>query len=479
MRKIQTFVLKIFLVVGLAVAPMEYSDASATKQSAPTIVSIISSAPKSGFVNVTIEISLPREHGDSEITGSKVVAGNKSCSMSNLRTSCTIKGIKSNTVLKLKVSSKYANGNSSVSALVAYKAGAGIYKIPIALPVVQNKRITFANAESSFDEIPQTAWESTQNAIAANPVVKIPTTIVIGPKTDTTKDQIISLLQMEYRLWYGFQQPPTYAGLVYNATDLVWAEKEWPKLATSLKLTDNPEGEISQLRAGCNFTNKVATECFGGMAVTFQKSSSGFAFYGVQSPYWAKNSLQVGPISQVTHEYTHNVQFAQWNGAQLKAGQNSKSNAAHNGMPCWFSEGQANAIGIPIAAKNLESYYQGRDNSVRRKITVGSGSRPALTNTSLTAQNITAFLYGQNISKCYKPATNNDWQLGYNIGYAAAEALVAIGGPQSTMALLAKSASGLTWADAFQEVYGVSWKYGSEVLGKVVAAEYAAKPMDH
>lgn len=88
-------------------------------------------------------------------------------------------------------------------------------------------------------------------------------------------------------------------------------------------------------------------------------------------------------------------------------------------------------------------------------------------------------MYNQNIATCYNPNTNGDWQLGYNIGYAATEVLIAIGGPQSTMALLAETASGMTWAEAFQAVYGVSWKDGSDVLGKVLAAEYAAKPMDH
>jgi len=351
--------------------------------------------------------------------------------------------------------------------------------IPISLPVAQDKGITFANAEKSFEEIPQTAWQNIQDAINANPAFGIPTTIVIGPNTDTTIEQITSLLHMEYRLWNGFQQPHSFGGLVYNAIDEPWAEKEWPKIATKLKLTDDPDRQISQLRAGCNFTNEVATECFGGMAVTFQNTSAGFAFYGVQSPYWSKDSSEVGPISQVPHEYTHIVQFAQWNGAELKPGENLKSDSAHNGMPCWFSEGQANAIGIPIAAKDLNSYIQGRDNGVRRRINQDSGAKPALSDTTLTAKNITSFLYGQDIATCYNPATNGDWQLGYSVGYAATEVLVAIGGPQSTMALLAKTASGRTWPDAFQEVYGLSWKEGAEILGKVLEAEYAAKPMDH
>ena len=91
--------------------------------------------------------------------------------------------------------------------------------IPISLPVAQDKKITFANAEKSFEEIPQTAWQNIQDAIHDNAAVDIPTTIVIGPNTDTTVEQITSLLQMEYRLWNGFQQPPSFGGLVYNAID--------------------------------------------------------------------------------------------------------------------------------------------------------------------------------------------------------------------------------------------------------------------
>jgi hypothetical protein len=342
---------------------------------------------------------------------------------------------------------------------------------------VQNKAVTFANAVDNFAQIPQVAWQNVQDAIAANQQPDIPTNIVIGPNTDTTLQHIMNLLQKAYRLFNGFQQPPSFSSLVYNATDEAWAETEWPKFAAQQKLTNNPSAHINQLRAGCGFSSGVATECYGGMAVTFSNTDAGFAFMGVQSPYWSVGSSQVGPISQVVHEYTHNVQFAQWIGAKLKPGENSRADSSHNTMPCWFSEGQPNAIGIPIAANDLNSYIQGRDNSLRRKINESGPSKPALTNDGLTADAITKFLYGQDIATCYNPTTNNDWQLGYNIGFAATEVLVAIGGPQSTMALLAQTASSLTWAEAFQSVYGISWKNGSDILGKVLAAEYAAKPM--
>jgi hypothetical protein len=352
--------------------------------------------------------------------------------------------------------------------------------IPIPLPVAQNKVITFANAVTNFAQIPQVAWQNVQETINTNSKVDVPTNIVIGPNTDTTVEKITSLLEKAYRLWNGFQQPPSFSGLVYNAKDEVWAETEWPKIAAQLKLTDNPGAYIpNHLRAGCGFSGGVATECYGGMALVFPNTTAGFAFFGVQSPYWSPSSTQIGPISQVTHEYTHNVQFAQWIGSQLKPGENQRSDSAHNGMPCWFSEGQANAIGIPIVSNDLNSYIQGRDNSIRRRINQNTQIKSTLTDNGLTAEALTSFLYNQNSATCYNPGVNGDYQLGYSIGYAATEVLVAIGGPQSTMALLGETASGLSWEEAFQAVYGIAWKEGSDILGKVLAAEYAAKPMDH
>lgn len=352
--------------------------------------------------------------------------------------------------------------------------------IPIPLPVIQNKTITFADAVSKYAQIPQVAWQNIQDTIAANSAVDIPTTIVIGPNTDTTIEQITNALKKEYRLWSGFAQPISYAGLVYNAKDESWAETEWPKMAARLNLTNNPSVWIpNHLRAGCNFDNGVATECYGGMALTFAGTDAGFAFYGVQSPYWSQSSFQSGPFSQVTHEYLHNVQMAQWNGFTLPSGIVLRSQIAHNSYPCWFSEGQANAIGIPVVSNDLDSYIRGRDNSIRRKINQNMPVKPSLSDNGLTADAIGSFLYNQDPATCYNPDTNGDYQLGYNIGYAATEVLVAIGGPQSTMALLGETASGMTWAEAFQAVYGITWKEASVILGKVLAAEYSTKPMDH
>jgi hypothetical protein len=72
---------------------------------------------------------------------------------------------------------------------------------------------------------------------------------------------------------------------------------------------------------------------------------------------------------------------------------------------------------------------------------------------------------------------NPNYRLGYSVGYAAVEVLVAIGGPQSTLALYTLCARGEKWDTAFKSVYGISWDEGATVLSQVLAAQYSAKPI--
>ena len=65
------------------------------------------------------------------------------------------------------------------------------------------------------------------------------------------------------------------------------------------------------------------------------------------------------------------------------------------------------------------------------------------------------------------------YRQGYAVGALATEVLVAIAGPQSTMALFALGAEGQDFQKAFQSVYGMSWTDASLILSKVLAAEYA------
>ena len=348
-----------------------------------------------------------------------------------------------------------------------------VAKIPISLPVKQTGSITFANAAAQFESIPEVAWKQVQDAIEANSKVSIPTTIYIGPNTGTTKEQMIPLLEKNYQLFEGFLQPTSYFGLVYNGEDEPWAEKKLAEILKEKKLSQLEKHFTNVMRGSCDLSNKSDPSCTGGNSLNFYPTTAGASLYGVQEPYWTATKQNVGPMSQVNHEYTHNVQFAQWHGAALGAGKQSGTEEAHTKMPCWFQEGQANAIGIPVWAPDLKSYVDARKGNVARGLN-SNLPKPSLKNYS--AASFAKFLYEQDPLTCYSPSSG-DYQLGYSVGYAAVEALIAIGGPEATMALLTTMAAGGDWAAAFKKVYGITWKEGSTALGEVLAAEYAQLPL--
>jgi len=344
-------------------------------------------------------------------------------------------------------------------------------KIPISLPVAQStdpNGITFANAVDHIADIPQVAWQRVQDVLEANNAVTIPTKIYIGPHTDTTARQILDLLKREYRLWAGFSQPSTYTGLTFSASDERWAEAKFRKLAAKGEFNIIVADYVRVLRSGCEFSGGVAVECGAGNSITLPEETMGFSFYGVQSGgYWTSAQQSVGPMSQVTHEYLHNVQFAQWIGVSSE-----RAAAAHLVMPCWWQEGQANAIGNTVWSPDFSAYEWARNYNVTRPIEVDG---PAVSLTSYSAEAFAAFL-DQSPSRCYHPGTNGDYQLGYSVGFAAVEALIAISGPQATMAVLARTARGDSWASAFRKVYGITWSAGRAYLGEILAAEYAVMP---
>jgi hypothetical protein len=125
MRRFATLVTTVALTMsGLVFSPAQ---AKVTKPSAPTISAVSSSAVKKGKVNVKVTIALPTSNGGSKITGSRVTAGGKTCTIAKTKTSCTIKSIKNGKALRISAKSKNKKGFSSASTSVAYTAGASAW----------------------------------------------------------------------------------------------------------------------------------------------------------------------------------------------------------------------------------------------------------------------------------------------------------------------------------------------------------------
>jgi hypothetical protein len=351
-------------------------------------------------------------------------------------------------------------------------------KIPITLPVQADTApngITFSNVMRHIADIPAASWQKIHNVIAKNPPVNVPHILYVGPNTTSvTKTLEESLLGEGFRLWEGFQQTTYLNVLLYNSKDTTWAQK---KLEDVYKLKhyqapQDPQMALHLVQQTCSASSRPGQtvgpmgDCNGANAGAIEQSTDSMEMLGVTiaDPQHPWNPQQGGVVN---HEYTHTVQAAQFIGTASKA----RSYYGHMQNPCWLNEGQPNATGIGTSSPTLAQYLDNRANIYKGPL---DPHFPGFSAAGIKQYLFTQITDDTNPKSCYQDGPL--YKMGFSVGMAATEALVAIDGPQATMALIAREADGDTFAQAFQKVYGISWDQGSTILGQVLAAEYAKQP---
>jgi hypothetical protein len=83
--------------------------------------------------------------------------------------------------------------------------------------------------------------------------------------------------------------------------------------------------------------------------------------------------------------------------------------------------------------------------------------------------------------KFLQPASTSEWGKGdyqwkiYSVGALVEEIFVALKGPEINMKLLRDVATGLTWPEAFEKNFGLSWSSALPILSQTLV-ERIAKP---
>jgi len=354
--------------------------------------------------------------------------------------------------------------------------------IPITLPVSQNGPITFTNVVEKFADIPETAWTNVQDVIAANPAsAPVSNEVHVGPNTKIDVagglPRIQDILLLSQRLWSGFTQNSTFFMLMYNAQDEPWAEKDWQTFATEKNYFANVISEETKRIAGnCQESSAPGVfsgppvNCRGANSTAITNSDEASFTFGQGGKGAAEDPYVVGG-GIVGHEYTHAVQAAQWikNPSSYCTEESQEPSCFRSWSsnwgfsPCWIFEGLPNSVGPMIVSETFTKYQD-----FRKNLPFGQGPT---TVTDYTEISLKKYLFEQSNSTCYQDG--NLYALGYTVGALTTEALVAIAGPQATMALYALGAQGQDFETAFKKVYGISWSEASTILSKVLAKEYS------
>jgi hypothetical protein len=360
----------------------------------------------------------------------------------------------------------------AVPALSANAAAPKQNPIPITLPVKAIGDITFANIEQHIADIPSAAYEAVQKVASANAQPPLKLNLLVGPNTKPSVDDLQGAFKKIARLWSGFRQPLDYSAVIYNFQDKAWALKVDAKIPVVVA-SGGSNGPASMSRV---ISNCTLNQCTSGNSGISDAAGHGYGQFQMDPAHIAQDVyFQVGGI--FGHEFTHTLQAAQFLGTPNVGKPTTKVQRDHGldnspgglqlaATPCWMIEGQPNFNGTAVEADTFDKYMKWRTGMPKGWSADGFND--------FSASSLEKLLLTDNPPNCLPPAPI--YQLGYSIGSLVIEALTAIAGPQSDMAVITLMGRGQTYSQAFKNVYGISWTEAAPILARVAAAEYAATP---
>ena len=301
---------------------------------------------------------------------------------------------------------------------------------------------SFADLDENYQGIPYATWEKIQNNLALHKSTDLKISFQFGPTTPQRypNQWTIDAVTLGSRVMAAQKQPAEVKFVQYNKEDVPWARTEASKY-------------VSPFNLGINYSDQAAEKCAGidcDGAVTNMTNDIALVLVGVANPVNRFNIQKFNGQNDL-HEYTHAVQGMIFKG---------KTTTPPSVMsPCWFAEGQPQAVSIPTVAKSADDYVKIRKGWITDNRWVLKDYEP---------ETIQQFLK----DNMKVPCPGSTYSMLFSLGYIVMDALVAVGGIDKTFDVLTARADGLSFEEAFKKVYGISWDEASLVLSKAASKVY-------
>jgi hypothetical protein len=296
-----------------------------------------------------------------------------------------------------------------------------------------------------IDGVSYWAWATSAEKIKSASEPSIEVEVFFGPNTPVIEHNTLKAVQLVSKLYSGAPSPKKVVAIYYSYEDRAWGQSTFGKYGF------RPSGNET-----VNMCQTPLT-CWGAMAEIDYKGT-GILLMSVNDPTKIDKAHTSGPLQ--AHEFAHTFQLSQFLGTPKEI---NTYCCIKQYLPWWSVEG--GALFVEASAMNPESYegyktwmaksysdFKGNDRETFTKVWFENFLQPASTS-----------LWG---TQPYQ------WKI-YSGGALVEQIFVAIKGPDISMKLMQDVATGLTWPEAFEKNFGISWSAAIPILSETLVAMIA------
>ena len=293
------------------------------------------------------------------------------------------------------------------------------------------------------DGIAYWAWKKSAEKIELSSSKLGVVEILMGPNVVINNPVPLVALNLVSRLSANYEEPKkivmTYAG----EKDIEWGQKQVDEFCVERSCGYDVGGEAKK---ACNIP---VTPCWGGFALRNNRTNIPLIY--MTASEWGKTDPGHTSGTLEAHEYFHTIQ-------DLLLARNSL-----DAVPRWFTEGSATWVQrATVFYGDFDKYKDQRN----------SDNNDSLSRNKRTAAWLEKFLDPDYTTGWDKWNGNeyDSWAI-YDVGSLATEVMVAIGGPNKFFDLFKITGSGKSFAQAFESVYGISWREGAKIIANAIVAQ--------
>ena len=304
---------------------------------------------------------------------------------------------------------------------------------------------SFGDLLEKIDGVSYWAWATSAEKIknASEPSIELE--VLFGPNTPVIEHNTLKAVQLVSKLYSGAPSPKKVVAIYFSYEDRAWGQ------ATFGRYGHRPSGNET-----ANMCQTPLT-CWGAMAEIDYKGT-GILLMSLNDPSRIDKTSTSGPLQ--AHEFAHTFQLTQFLGTPKEI---NTYCCVKQYLPWWTVEG--GALFVEASAMNSDSYegykawmsrslsdFKGNDRETFTKAWFENFLQPASTS-----------LWG---TEPYQ------WKI-YSGGALVEQIFVAIKGPDISMKLMQDVATGLTWPEAFEKNFGISWNAALPILSETLVAMIA------